>query len=206
MNKKGIQLSVNFFVWLIIILVIFSGSLFFIRNFFTSAEDIKQSIDRETDAELQRLLRGGSIVSIPINKVNLKRGQQEIFWLGILNIDERSTDFTIDVKFAKAFTSDEEIIKETDANFIEENWVLASEGPHSISVNDYLPVGILVKVGDRMGSKTTIKGTYVFNVCVYTKPIQGFNCGDPFTYKNQLPDTEEGLYTGKLYKMFVEVI
>ena len=195
-KKKGLELSINFFVTLIIIIVIFSGSLFFIRNFFRAATQIGEQIDRDTEAQIRALFSGGGVIALPFNKHTIKRGKEEVYWLGILNIDETNEQYHVQVAFKDAFTPDEDFIVGYDREYIDDNWVLYSEGPYTIPLNLHKSIGVLVKVGDKMSADAiTQRGTYVFNVCVSKDPVS--DCAS-------LPTTV-GLYTGKVYKLFVEV-
>jgi len=208
MNKKGMELSINFFVTLIIIVTIFAGSVAFLNKFYGETKIIEETISRDTEAQIAGLLRGGNVVAIPLNKKQLKRGQSATFWLGILNIlGEDKADFKVIVKFAKAFTPAEELITGTDPVFIDSSWTLFSTGPYSIKNNDFKSVGIKVNANSNMASGiATEKGTYIFNVCVYNQNI-GVVDEDTCAQGNmQVLSQNEALYTGKVYKMYVEVV
>ena len=72
MNKKALELSITFIVLLIISITIFAGSLFFLQKFYKTATETREAIDRQTEAEIRALLRGGSPVAIPLAKQKIK--------------------------------------------------------------------------------------------------------------------------------------
>jgi len=207
-GKKGMELSINFFVMLIIIVTIFSGSVAFLNKFYKETVVIEETISRDTENQIQGLLRGGNVVAIPLNKKDLRRGQSETFWLGILNIiGEDRDDFKVIVKFAKAFTSAEELITEADPVFIDSKWILFSSGPYAIKNNDFRSVGIKANANNNMASGVaTEKGTYIFNVCVYNQNIGVVDADTCAQGNMQVLSQNDALYTGKVYKMYVEVV
>lgn len=203
MNKRGMELTIGFFVILILTIVIFAGSLYFLRQFYTSTEQFRQEIDRETESELQALIRDGSIVAIPMNKATLSEGKGASFWLGIQNVLDEEKQFGVDVSFSKAFTQNEEPIIEADPFYINNNWVLFNAGPHVIKNGAFSPVPIRLNAGTEMATGVrTIPGTYTFNVCVWdasTSSSPPGNCGESSSYDLQ------NWYTGKIYKIFIVV-
>lgn len=202
LKKRGLELSVSFFVILILTIIIFAGSLYFLRQFYTATETLRQELDRDTEAQLQALIRDGSIVAVPLNKATLARGKGATFWVGVQNILNQQKNFGIDVSLSNAYTPEEEIIQEADRQFITQNWVLVTLGPHVIKNNEFKAIPARIVVGSTIApSVPTPPGTYSFNVCVWDMSEYGNTppglCGD---YAPNQP-----WYTGKVYKIFVEV-
>ena len=56
MNKKGFELAIGFFVILIMTLIIFGGSLYFLRQFYVTTEEFRTEIDKATEEQLQALM------------------------------------------------------------------------------------------------------------------------------------------------------
>jgi len=54
-SKKGIELSINFIVMLIIGIAMFGFGLKFLAQFFSGAEQIKSQLDTQTKTQIQRL-------------------------------------------------------------------------------------------------------------------------------------------------------
>jgi len=167
MNKKGMELAISFFVTLIIALVVFSGSIYIVKQFFTTATETRENIDRQTEAEIQSLLREGTPVAIPLSKKRIVKGKSDTFWVGIENILEQDNEFYVRACFSNAFDTNGQIMIEPEAGFIENNWILYSEGPHAIPKNDFKAVSIFVNVDQKSATGIrTEKGTYTFNVYV----------------------------------------
>ncbi len=173
--KKGFQLSATFIVILIIMIVIFVGSLYFLKQFFTGAQEIKAQIDYDTKAQIEELLREpGAKVAIPINKATLRGGQQKVFGLGIRNVGGPK-EFWVTVESGGAFKGAEAL--PVSQIHLEEKWLLYGEGPYQLEGNAYESIPIVVSVDDRMSaSLSTESGTYVFNVCVWVGPPAGHPC------------------------------
>ena len=112
MNKKGIELTINFIVTLIIILVIFVASVMITRNFFLNAEDIQNQLDQQTIDKIQQILNNEDNVVIfePSRTIPVKDGA--LFGLGIWNIGSNaaSNTFDVNVKCTKALNRDDEIL------------------------------------------------------------------------------------------------
>lgn len=203
MNKKGFELSATIIVLIIITIVIFIGSLYFLKTFFTGAEQIKGEIEHSTQERIESLLRSGDLVAIPLNKKVIKKGTGEAFGLGIRNVGADKS-FTVVTNFHKAFGPDGKTpIVDADPFFIAENWLLYSEGPYRLRSNELKLIPISITVGNAIdySGTSTKPGTYVFNVCVF-KGTDMYEC-DVETFKTiGFPDE---LYNSKVYQMLVEV-
>ncbi len=202
-GKRAFELSATFLVMLILTIVIFVGSIYFTKKFFTTAEQMKGTIDQQTEAEIERLLYSdNSIVAIPMFKKTIQRGKQDTFGLGIRNILERTENFYVMISFSKGFDSNEDVIPGTDIEHMNSKWLLYNPGPYSIQHNKMEMIPILVNAGLTTAAATnTAKGTYSFNVCVFAGVIpSGFDCSNP---PRSLPDN---VYSGKIYKIYAEVI
>jgi len=206
-GKKGFELTATFLVTLILIIVIFMGSLVFTRRFFSTAEQMKAEIESQTEAEIEALLyQEGALVALPKFKKSIQIGKSDTYGLGIRNVLDDAKDFYVEIMFTKAFTIEEETIGDTEPNHINSKWLLFNEGPYLIQNNEIMMVPILANVDRLMGDKIpTEKGIYAFNVCVYSvnegqaKPT--FECDNPT--RSEIPGI---IYGQKVHKMYVEVV
>jgi hypothetical protein len=86
-NKKGLQLSINFIVWLIIALVVFGMGVTLFGKFFIEAENIKENLDIQTQKELQaRMMSSPEPVVVYPTQLTIRRGKSDVFGVGILNL------------------------------------------------------------------------------------------------------------------------
>ncbi|MBD3303721.1 hypothetical protein GF343_01125 [Candidatus Woesearchaeota archaeon] len=201
-NKKGFELSATVIVLLVITIVIFMGSLFFLKKFFSGAEEIKGEIERSTQEQIENLLRSGDLVAIPINKKTVKKGNGAVFGLGIRNVGAQKT-FTVVSGFHKAFEIDGKTEIPADPWYINDNWLLYSEGPYRLDSNELKLVPVSVTAGhaiDDLGTSTET-GTYIFNVCVFKGDV-AIDCDLEAFSTMGFPDE---LYSKKVYQMLVEV-
>ncbi len=202
-GKKAFELSMTFLVILILTIVIFTGSIYFTKKFFSTAEEMRGEISRQTEADIEALLyQEGTLIALPVFKKTVKRGRQTTFGIGVRNILERTENFYVLVSFSKGFNLNEEIITGTDTTFINEKWLLYRQGPYSIPNNKLEMIPILTLGNMNMAEGvTTEKGIYSFNVCVIWGTIPtGFDCSNP---PRPLPPD---IYGGKIYKIYLEVV
>ncbi len=86
MNKKAVELSINFIVITILSLIVLGIGFYLVTNIFTTAEEYKEKLDEQTQEHILETLReSGELISIPINKYTIQRGGHTIFGIGILN-------------------------------------------------------------------------------------------------------------------------
>ena len=157
MNKKAIELSVNFLVIIVLSLVMLSLGVILINKFFEAAEDIKTDLDSQTEAGIQSLLEQGKMVAVPINRKTIIRGEHDIFGLGILNIKD-SGDFKVVVRASDGFEpeSNNYASISTD-NFA--GWPLYFTEEFNLDRDQRRSIGIAIIV-----DKTALRGTYIFDV------------------------------------------
>ena len=172
MNKKAIQLSVNFIVMLIISIIIFSMGIYFAKRIFSRGEELRLIFDERTEAEIARLLDDGSKVAIPFTKKTIHNGGFDTFGIGILNTIDFEK-FNLHVYFNKAYDLNGNLLcDKTNPDDCKnpQNWLKASEGTttsYGIVITTEIPkyhqkkflVGIDV-------DKNAPKGVYIFDVNV----------------------------------------
>ncbi len=98
-NKKGIELSINFMVTLILAIVIFTFGIVFARNLLSGAEDITRMTEEDLDDKIGELLcPGDEKVCFGIQTKTLKQDELGIFGVNVLNILGYDADFTLNVQ------------------------------------------------------------------------------------------------------------
>ncbi len=222
MNKKAaIQLSANFLVMMIIAIVVFSFSIYFIKKVFTGAETTRNLYDQRIEKEIEKLLDDGSMIAIPFDKKTIYSGEFNTFGLGVLNVMNTANPdkdtFKISITFNKAFDkSNTEIGSPPDAD----SWLQTTQqtgGPitHTLQIKNNEQEKFLLGVAPT-GAEP---GTYIFDMVVCTDDENDDNdCYDrgdgtlldrssdcpnscPNAVNNEIPD----LYGGHIKKLYVEV-
>ncbi|MBD3354943.1 hypothetical protein GF361_03080, partial [Candidatus Woesearchaeota archaeon] len=119
MNKKGIELSVNFLVIVIISLVILSSGILIVRRYFSTAEDIKTQLDEQTERQIEASLGQGKMISVPFKRKTIGRGESDILGLGVLNIEDHRTEFNVNISLSSAYDKNKDLIDQNLAERID---------------------------------------------------------------------------------------
>lgn len=151
MNRKAaIELSMNFLVVIIISLAILAGGISLLYKFIASGKDLIIDISDQTRIETERLLDDGSLVALPYQAKTIKRGEDFVFGLGVLNIkDEGKLTFSVGVEQDEKSKQLKEIVPLFDSTSFE------------LEKNQKHTQGISISV-----SKDAPSGTYIFDVKV----------------------------------------
>ncbi len=152
MNRKAaIELSMNFLVVIIISLAILAGGISLLYKFIASGKNIIIGIDDQTRIQIEQLLDDGSVVALPYAAKTLKRGEDFVFGLGVLNIrDGGKLTFSVEVEQDKESKQLNEIVPLFDST------------PFDLEKNQQHTQGILISV-----PKDAPSGTYIFDVEVF---------------------------------------
>ncbi|MEE9524982.1 MAG: hypothetical protein V3V78_00050 [Candidatus Woesearchaeota archaeon] len=167
MNKKAVELSINFLVVVILSIVILTSGLLIVKRYFGTAEDIKAQLDEQTIAHIEELLDEGDPVAIASKRKVISGGESAIFGLGIFNINDDTQNFKVDIKFSKLIERDQTIVETVTPN--PETWLLY-EDEVTLGFNDKATISIRIEV-----PKTASQGTYIYNVNVCYGPCTGQN-------------------------------
>ena len=110
MNKKAIELSINFLVIIIISLAVFGMGILFVNKIFFAAGKKVAEMDSQTKEELARLLDSGDKVAMPFFQKTVIHGNTATFGIGVLNTLGSPKAFTVVVKFDEAFDKEDKLI------------------------------------------------------------------------------------------------
>lgn len=161
--KKGLQLSINFIVIIIIAVVLLALGIALLNQFIGGAREIKAELDTRTETQLTELLTGGDQIALPFNRQTVRRGDAHIFGLGILNIEEDDLSwFRVNISFSRAVEKDG--ITEIPASEVPsaDEWFRYDQEPFEIGFNEQRKEVIRLEVPTGVQS-----GTYVFNVRIF---------------------------------------
>lgn len=226
-NKKGIELTINFVVILIIGVAMLSGALMMTSRLFTQAEKYKATVDAQTQSQIRNLITDSDdLVVIYPPRRTIPRSKSYIFGVGVQNTikaGEGSDKFALSIKLSKALDPDgedicqqpfgnnddgfnceyinqdcEEFDKPADKKkCFEETWII-QPGPLEIKKNSIETFAVPITVSNKYANKGMPSGLYIFNVCICTGP-------DPECPDECDPGSNEGMLYGPINKIYVRV-
>ena len=168
MNKKAIQLSINFLVIIILSIVMLSSGLVLVRKFFATTVDIKADLDTQTKGKISQLLSVGETTALPFNKKTINAGENGVFGLGILNVLREEHQYRVNIVAWDAYDKNKNQLTGFDGmqsntfGMVEENkYVLYEDTEFTLKPNEQKEIPILVSM-----PKESQRGTYIFNVIV----------------------------------------
>jgi len=175
--KKGIELSLNFLVTIIIALVIFGFGVRFIYNLASEATELESMTTDELDKKIGQLLCDSTDrVCIGIDKKTIQKGKFDVFGIKVININPGS-DFEVQI---------------TPTGHVKDNGPIVQVEPGSIKLNYRQAFFIDRNEEESLGVgvgvfKDAESGTYILDVNV-----------------EQVTSTGAVPYAG-LHKLYVEV-
>jgi hypothetical protein len=160
-SKKGIELSINFIVMLILAVAVFAGGLMFAAKFFGQAEKMRGNLDAQTEKQIEKLLDSGSPVVLPLSTKEIFRSKFETFGVGVLA--QNSGKYTLTVTYKDAFKKDK-----TRITLNAQDWLNIAMTEMALKKNEKgkFLVGVMVP-------REAESGTYLFEVSV------GFKSDNP---------------------------
>ncbi len=103
MNKKAVELSINFVVILIIAIAVLGLSLAVLRTIIETGTDILEETGPEAKGEINRQLNAGSwVATYPSNVRDVHRGDTVTIHVGIRNNEDVSRTFDFGVSVVTA--------------------------------------------------------------------------------------------------------
>jgi hypothetical protein len=157
MNRKGIELALNFFVTIIISLVVLVAGISIMYKFVAQSEDTQQDLDERTKGEIAALLDQGNQITIPFSRQTLPKGEEHVFGIGILNVLE-AKEFKVVIELSSAESKQGQDIS-TEVKL--DGWISYIDTPFTLDKNQRHTVRVLMSV-----PKEAKAGTYIFNVKV----------------------------------------
>jgi hypothetical protein len=178
MDKKGVEVSINFIVMFILAMIVFASGLAIMRQIVGDADEAKKRIEEQQREEMERYLCDGSDkVKLIYASMDMKKGENEFAGLCVRN------DFDIDKKFYikawcdAAYSNTKELICSRDyanCGAVCDTWIVYDQTPYTIYPNEIKKIqdiSIIVPQSD------VAKGRYIFNILVCEDP----SCSPPET-------------------------
>lgn len=160
LNKKAIELSINFFVVIVLSMALFGLGIVFIKNLGSQATSLKDITIAELDERIGDLVcEGSDRVCIGGNRKTIVRGNFDVFGVRIFNIlDSQKFDILVARPSPSGYTIDNKEIQKDNLIVYPE-----SRTDESIKKNEERKLAIAVQV-----PADAVPGTYIFNVEIRT--------------------------------------
>ena len=156
LNKKAIELSLNFIVIIIISVIIFGFGVRFLYTLFSQANNLRDLTSADLDRKIGNLICDGSErICIGIDKKIIDRGKFDVFGVKILNIvNNENFDIKVSPSNPIGYKKNNDPISGPALIVNPEDRPLLT-----IKKNEDKTVGIGVEV-----PKNAVSGTYILNV------------------------------------------
>lgn len=171
MNKRGLELSINFIIILILAVVtLFMGIVIF-RIMFAGGTQVEKDVSDRTKQEINKLLmRGEENVVLPEFYRQMSIGEVHAFGLGVRNTGPTG-EFTVYIT-PKNWALNNLNTKAGGPGADTRGWYFEKQGPYQIGNNALQVISVPIQVK----SNAQKSWTYVFNVEV--KDQSGSRYGD----------------------------
>jgi hypothetical protein len=167
LNRRAIELSVNFIVMFILAMAMFSVGLYIVKTVFFKADELKKQLDENTRDQIERVLTEGSDrVIVPIVLKNVRLGGHEVFGVGLRNDLGHDNTFYIDIKCDSAFKPDNSEICGNTMSCDCDSWFGGTESTAIVKNGDKEVIELFVFVPKSQATAVQ-KGTYIFNMKIF---------------------------------------
>jgi hypothetical protein len=201
-NKRAIELSINFIVMFILGMSMFAAGVIVLRKVFGQAEDLKQQLDQQTKDQIEHMLISSSEKTVvPVTQKQVDLGGHTIFGLGIRNDLSAKKDFYIYWECDAAYTTKKDLICDPDQGVSCSEygtWMGGGQSPstaYPLEKNAHIVADLFVMVPKKDSADQEIPaGTYIFNlkVCSYDAGLYSAgNVPPECTPENQYDTTKK---------------
>ncbi len=177
MNKKAaIQLTVQFIVLTVLALITVGIGFYIVTNIFITAEEYKGKLDEQTQENIiAALKKSGEAISLPITSYTIRRGDNEVIAVGVLNSIGKTATFTFTAECTEGLSSDDTILcaknsgmscNSAEAGYCSD-WVIIDTEKEELENRDSTAVGLFVRVPDVAPS-----GIFGYTIKVYADGSQ----------------------------------
>ncbi|MDO8741049.1 MAG: hypothetical protein Q7J54_05760 [Candidatus Woesearchaeota archaeon] len=190
-NKKGMELSINFIVMLILAIVVFGLAVTLTYKFMQQAYTTQRELDQQTRAQILDALDTGAKVAVIPESINIRTGKSDIVGIGIRNILDSGDTFSISVKWSAAIDEQGETISTATEGTTK--WFIY---PTTKTIKKFERDAVGVAFNIPGGAKA---GTYIYDVMVCKPEVLVGNCiADPSNAPTQA-------YDQQIHKIYVYV-
>jgi hypothetical protein len=98
-GKKGVELSVNFIIGLIIAFVVFFAGIYLLRSITRQSDDFLKQNAEDFESQIETLAcDGNEYVCVGITEKTARRGETAVYTLAILNSYDSQKNFIVSVE------------------------------------------------------------------------------------------------------------
>ena len=159
-NKKSIELSLNFLVIIIISIVMFGLGVRFISKLSSQATELKDLTIAELDQKIGDLLcEGSERVCVGIDRKTIKRTKFDVFGLNVINIlDSQNFDIIVSRPSPSGYTKDKKDIPSDNlvVNPVTRSIFIEKNGEADLGIGIQVPAD-------------AVSGAYIFNIQILTQ-------------------------------------
>lgn len=169
MDRRGLELSLNFLVILILSLVVFLGGLALVNMMMGFANQQASGLDDESKRKIESILNEGEQVAIPFYKKEVRMGKYVNYGVGIYNVLGEEKVFWVTVKCSEVIAQNGTRMPTSEYNpaYIDDNWhTFGNATPYRIENNEQKIATISVRPTSEDGIGGSKPGTYIFDVNV----------------------------------------
>jgi len=151
-SKKGVALTINFIVLIIVAVVALALGIKVSTNIFSQGQQVANALTPSMEAQLDNLLEKERIAAYPASR-EIRRGKEATFAIGIVNTEEES-QFLVNASIQKGYDEKDKPINYDYSQF---EFVYISE--YIIAKGNTKKLLLLVKAPDDVP-----KGTHIINI------------------------------------------
>ncbi|HLC66930.1 MAG TPA: hypothetical protein VJK52_04795, partial [Candidatus Nanoarchaeia archaeon] len=160
-DRRGVELSINFLVSIIFAIVLFGLGILFTKNLFSSSAGIVDLTHDQLDAAIEDMFcTNNELVCLNMNAKTLRRGDQQIFGVTILNVQQQA-DFLLTITAKKHIAPDGTVTELNGASGEPELEIFPDGRAFPLEKNQDERIGFIVRATS--GSQ---RGKYIIDVAV----------------------------------------
>jgi len=156
MNKKGIELSTNFLVGLILGIVLLSLGFIFVGKLIPHT-DPEPWLPNTIELAAEKCVQDNKYVCVPELRKTIQTTKTDTFWVVINNNYGSEQEFKVFVEYSRGVTEDDVI----DNNQLPSDWTYSEFRPVLLENNKHQIIPVSFKP-----PRNTVSGNYFFNIHV----------------------------------------
>lgn len=179
-SRKGMELSINFVVMLILGMVFLAGSIFLLEKVVCGGVEMQCQVTQNLRAEMEEAFSRGDAIALPLTRKRIETGGlsfslcgendcDEGAWIafGVRNIHPQREKFTYTITYAGSHPPG------ADDGFTPQDWIITKQDPEELDFNDRLERIVLFAIPSEIRS-----GSFTYTLSVCYRSTAGGNQGE----------------------------